>query len=402
MNRALTGIRHCLILCLLAGRLFAANDADRVVVVRNTKSHVSRQIADDYTQRRGVNQVVDIECTDSMEGIDAATYRKAIETPLRTYLSSHPGIDYIVLTKGIPIRLQGVPGIRSLDSMLAALDYDHSPGAIPVHISYGWTADAWANRFWNSREPFSHAKYGGYLVTRLDGYTAADAMALTTRSLAASKALASGKSPDGLILLDCNLGHGAIDKSKQPYSIRPAGHDGKSPIAIIGESAWGNWDADMLLAADLLEARNIPCRVETNCFSGGLNGLMGYASWGSNDSRFNATAYHSLGFAPGAIVETAVSTSGRSFLPTKGGQSMIADLIVQGVAGAKGYVSEPLLQAIASPSIMFDRYTRGWTLADSLYAASALIGWQDIVIGDPLCRAYPARQPSRSAAAQRN
>jgi hypothetical protein len=48
------------------------------------------------------------------------------------------------------------------------------------------------------------------------------------------------------------------------------------------------------------------------------------------------------------------------------------------------------VQAVASPSILFDRYTRGWTLAESFYAASALVGWQDIVIGDPLARAYPS------------
>ncbi len=118
---------------------------------------------------------------------------------------------------------------------------------------------------------------------------------------------------------------------------------------------------------------------------------MGYASWGSNDSTYEAAAYHSLGFAPGALAETAVSTSARTFLPTSGGQSLIADLVSQGLTGGKGYTDEPLLQAIAAPSILFDRYTQGWTLADSLYAASALVGWQDIVIGDPLCRAYPRR-----------
>lgn len=54
----------------------------------------------------------------------------------------------------------------------------------------------------------------------------------------------------------------------------------------------------------------------------------------------------------------------------------------------KGYTDEPLLQAIASPSVMFRRYTSGGTLAESFYAASRLVGWEDIVIGDPLCRAY--------------
>ena len=127
---------------------------------------------------------------------------------------------------------------------------------------------------------------------------------------------------------------------------------------------------------------------QTDVFAGNRTGLLGYVSWGSNDRHYDAAAYHSLRFAPGAICETAVSTSARTFLPTKGGQSLIADLIAQGVTGAKGYTDEPLLQAVASPSILFDRYTRGWTLAESFYAASRFVGWEDIVIGDPLCRPY--------------
>jgi len=67
----------------------------------------------------------------------------------------------------------------------------------------------------------------------------------------------------------------------------------------------------------------------------------------------------------------------------------VADLIAQGVTGVKGYTDEPLIQAVAQPSILLDRYTRGWTLAESFYAASHLLGWQDIVLGDPIARAYP-------------
>jgi hypothetical protein len=57
-----------------------------------------------------------------------------------------------------------------------------------------------------------------------------------------------------------------------------------------------------------------------------------------------------------------------------------------GVTGVKGYTDEPLLQAIASPSVVMERYTSGFTLAESFYAASRFVGWTDIVIGDPLCR----------------
>ena len=142
-------------------------------------------------------------------------------------------------------------------------------------------------------------------------------------------------------------------------------------------------------AAEILQARGVPVEIDrAQTFVGSRSGLLGYISWGSNDRHYSATAYHSLRFAPGAICDTAVSTSARTFLPTQGGQSLIADLIAQGITGVKGYTDEPLLQAVASPTILFDRYSRGWTLAESFYAASRFVGWEDIVIGDPLCRSY--------------
>jgi len=99
-----------------------------------------------------------------------------------------------------------------------------------------------------------------------------------------------------------------------------------------------------------------------------------------------------LSFSPGAIAETAVSTGARTFLPTTGGQSLIVDLIACHVTGVKGYCDEPLLQAVASPTVLFDRYTSGWNLAESFYAASRFVGWEDIIIGDPLCTPYAKRK----------
>ena len=90
---------------------------------------------------------------------------------------------------------------------------------------------------------------------------------------------------------------------------------------------------------------------------------------------------------PGALAETFVSTSARSFtLPPTYGQSLIADLIAEGLTGAKGYVYEPFLNAVAHPDILFDRYTRGFNLADSYYMASAFMSWMDVVVGDPKTR----------------
>lgn len=380
-------------------------EVDRVVVVRNERSPVSKAIADDYAKRRGVENVVSIACNDSAaathdETIAFAAYKNEIEAPLRAFLAGHPAIDFIVLTKGVPIRLADAPqgraaGRLALDSYLAALDYENAPGAIRVEITdpnYGkdFHGLAWANRYWNSDEPFSHARFGGYLVTRLDGYTEADVEALTTRSLAAEQALRSGKPPQGAILLDICPGFGNGNPSQQPSSILPRKLALGGLAKITAESPYSGFNADMRLAAQNLEGRGMPVMLETtDRFAGSMAGLMGYVSWGSNDRHFDAAAYHSLRFAPGAVCDTAVSTSARTFLPTHGGQSLIADLIAQGITGVKGYTDEPLLQAIASPTILFRRYTTGATLAESFYAASRLIGWEDIVIGDPLCRAYP-------------
>ena len=369
-------------------------DTDRVLVVRNESSAISRAVADDYAQRRAVRNVVSVRCQDSAansgnETIAYAAYKQNIEKPIGAFLAAHANIDFIVLTKGIPIRIadttgRGLSNSRtSLDSYLAALGYEKSPAAVSVHLSdSGFTGTAWANRFWNSVTPFAHAKFGGYLVTRLDGYTETDAKALTTRALAADRR--AGKSAvDGKVLLDTCPAFGYGDRKRQPRAV----------TNDSGELDFKEYNADMQLAADILRSRGVPVELtQTDAFAGKRNGLLGYVSWGSNDRHYDAAAYHSLRFAAGAICETAVSTSARTFLPTTGGQSLVADLIAQGVTGAKGYTDEPLLQAVASPSILLDRYARGWTLAESFYAASRFVGWEDIVIGDPLCRPYQARR----------
>ena len=383
---------------------------DRVVVLRNTSSPISRAVAEDYAARRGVHNIVDIACQDAsvnsdLESMNYTDYLSQIEAPLRRFLESHPSVDFIVLTKGIPIRIYGSQDQPvSVDGYLAALDYGKLPGSKRIILKDvgwdpNWTGAAWSNRFWNSKARFSHSRFGGYMVSRLDGYTQADAIALTTRSLLAeSLSMAAGK-PKGRIVLDEDPYRGTTSTASQPFDLLRSNPASRDTIRIKSDMSFGDYNSDMALAADSLAAAKNPFLLETtNSFLGGKTGLMGYVSWGSNDSHFDMDAYHSLGFAPGSIGETAVSTGGRTFLPTSGGQSLVADLIQQGIACIKGYVNEPFLVAIASPSILFSRYTSGWTMAESFFAASRMVGWEDLVLGDPLCRAYPSQEPMGSLA----
>jgi uncharacterized protein (TIGR03790 family) len=374
---------------------------DEVLLVYNRNSSISKSVADDYAEKRKVKNVLSIQCVDSAlktgdETVPLAVYAESIEKPIRDYLSAHREIQFIILTKGVPIRISGAetgerpdhsspdtPLNTSVDNHLAAMDYKSIPGALKINITgSGATGVAWSNRYWNANEPFAHAKFGGYLVTRLDGYTEADSKALVSRALAAEQGLGDGK-----VLFDVQPIFGLGNKADQPAPIKGT--------VIRTESPWSDYNADMQKAHDLLKRRGIPDELDlTEEFIGRRSNLAGYFSWGSNDARFSNKAYQSLSFAPGSIADTAVSTSGRTFLPTEGGQSLLVDLIAHGLTCGKGYTDEPLLQANASPTILLDRYTSGYTMAESFYAASHFVGWQDIIVGDPLCCPYSAKKPS--------
>jgi uncharacterized protein (TIGR03790 family) len=369
-------------------------DFERVAVVVNDESPTSVKLGQKYTELRGVTNVVHVSCDDSAANQDNETisfddYTTKIEAKLRSFLTAHASVQLIVTTKGVPIRITGAATGEafsgdtqtSLDSYIAALDYDKLPGVIKVTFNDpdgSAVGTAWENRYYQAQERFDHAKHGGYLVTRLDGYTLEDALALTTHAIAAEKKLEAGK-----VLFDVEPDFGLGDANDVPAQL--------TDTNVVKEADWSSYNGDMARAAALLQIRGVGSILDqkTN-FVGNQTNLLGYFSWGSNDSHFSQQAYDSNTFVPGALGDTAVSTSARSFFHQEAGQSQIADLIAQGITGVKGYTDEPLLQANASPSVLFERYSSGWTLAESYYAAARFVGWTDVIIGDPLTKPFPA------------
>src|SRR5882757_9512724 len=219
---------------------------DQVLVVFNANSPVSQAIANDYAHKRNIKNLFSIQCPDSAlstknETMTLAGYAQSIENPVREYLAAHTNIDFIVLTKGIPIRIAGsamgscdehsrepaaIRGHPSVDSTLAALDYANLPGTMKIDIAgSGAIGCAYSNRYWNALEPFSPAKFGGYLVTRLDGYTEADAKALASQALAAEHGRTNGS-----VLFDVQPIFGLGDEATQPAPITGA--------TILRESPW--------------------------------------------------------------------------------------------------------------------------------------------------------------------
>ena len=330
--------------------------ADRVLLVYNVADSVSRRVALYYQERRSVPErhLLPVRVSPAGE-INLSVYRDQIEAPVRRFLGSlarGDSIDYIVLAKGLPLRIRD--GGWSVDACLGAMDL----GRPLVARRDAARLASLANPYFRRREHFHHGRFAFYLVTRLDGYTASDAMALVDRSL-------RSQGSRGPFLLD-------LDPRRE-----------RGGYGLINQA--------MRRAAEILHARGFEVRVdETVGFAGSERPLAGYYSWGSNDGGFSRAVYLSMRFNPGAIAETAVSTSARTFSRVEGGQSLIADLIAGGVTGVKGYVSEPFSSALCQADILFDRYTAGFNLAESFYMATPFVQWKDVVVGDPICAPYAA------------
>lgn len=306
---------------LAATRLSApqARSPGEVLLVYNSASPVSTAIGQYYAQQRGITNILTVSCQDSAanqgnELIAYAAYQSQIQTPIANYLASHSGINFIVLVKGVPLVIDGAPtgsepqGTSpqdfqpSVDSFLAALGYSTANGNTQASIvGSGAQGVAWINKYYNATTPFTHAQFGGYLVTRLDGFTQGDAMALVDRALAAS-----GNTQAGNVLFDVDPNDGLGDWTQFP----PATPSKK----ITAEEAFANGNADLLHGAKTLQASGIATNLAiTTTFVGNQSNLLGYFGWGSNDSDYNNVAYESLSFAPGAIANTYVSSSMRTF-----------------------------------------------------------------------------------------
>ncbi len=172
--------------------------------------------------------------------------------------------------------------------------------------------------------------------------------------------------------------------------------DQKAIAADRGGDFWLAETADRLRAAG--EAPRVLLET-TRAIAATTDPVLGYFSWGSNDPA-NQLRDMGLKFSPGAIGGLMVSTDGRTFREpnpswrpaiagsTSGGQSLVGDLIREGITGVSGHVAEPYLDAIIRPQILFPAYLAGFNLAESFYLAMPFLSWQDLVIGDPLCAPF--------------
>jgi len=334
-----------------------ATDYSDVLLLINNQSQISMQVGNYFKNKR---QVPDKNvCNISMptaEWIGTAQFQTVRATVERFINASglNSSLNYIVTTKGCPLGVWD--NNDRYASFMDELGLILGPYAAAINNQY------WMNNpFGGSEERFSRQQVGIFIVTRIDGYDLADCLRLIDYA-------SNSTGRRGTFVLD-----------SQPWkdgSGYQSGNDWcRAANKTLTEKGWTAYLDDTPWY--VVDQRNV----------------SGYCSWGSNDGNAGNNAKPSFTWVPGALGSTYVSTSARSFAyPPSYGQSLIADMVREGITGVHGNVAEPYLSACSRPQYFLERYTRGWNLGESFYAGMATQSWQNCVIGDPKIEPY-SNQP---------
>lgn len=477
---------------------------DDVMLVINDASQLSKDIGNYFLAHRPIPQAnVCNFTTSTSEHINRNTFNTQVRPQVEACLKKNglkDKINFIVTTKGIPL------GVQDSGSSYASVDSELSLilGKFNTSIGNGGWED---NPYFGKNEPFTHAKFGTYLVTRLTAYTLNEVKQLI--DLADNSTgkrglflIDEGAKGGGYAIGDTWMRNANTTLVNKGYNVS---HDTSGTFQMFyhnlsGYVSWGsndgNYWSDNLTNSWMdtdANTDNLPdgwsfqsdgatwLRVSNTTFNkkygggyvtqivrpsvtagstlfyqdisvslgvrywldgrlnltsvsndGGVrffvsaydksnnllgttngNTLIGNQNWpwipqlhyepyaGATKLRVGVEFYKSTGtlmvdnmtfhmikpnntYVPGAIGETYVSTGGRSFMsPTDYGQSLVVDLVREGISGVSGHVYEPYLDACGHPDILFDRYTSSYTMAESFWMALAFVGWQEVVVGDP-------------------
>lgn len=358
-------LRIAIVVVMICNSLFVFGQTGTykdVAVIININSTISDSVGSYFINERHIpsqNRIY-ISCP-TTEEIDSVQFQ-SLRNQIESYLISNritDSINYIVTTKGVPLK------VKRTDMMAASSVESELSLILGAYSNYIQKSGRIVSPYYRQRDHFTRARYGIYIVTRLDGYNFND----IKRIIDQSKTIANEIPSDSKFVFDQDPTWNTIVPSL---------------------------NRNMATVKSTLNSRGLDVILDTTTlYLTGQTDVLGYTSWGSNDRN---SSYHGLvknSWKPGAIAETYVSTSGRSFsLPSVYGQSMIADLIAEGITAAKGYVYEPYSSAMADISILFDLYTNGYTVAESYYSASPYLSWMDVIIGDPKFRLLSTRLPS--------
>lgn len=339
---------------------------ENVLIVVNDASALSREIGDYYQRARSIPPANLCRVrTETIETIRRPAYL-VLEQAIGKCLAMprKANLYYIVLTQGVPLRIEASAQGGTMNSDGASVDSELTLLYARRQGQQFPTAGPLTNPYFRQRDtPFNQRAFPLYLVTRLAGYGLPEVRAMIDRGLKAQ-----------------NRGKAVIDLNE------------------ASDREGNNW---LRTAALLLPAERCVLDESTKVLSG-LSDVIAYASWGSND-KARRERFLRMKWLPGAIATEYVSTNGRTFdrppaswnlgswsnplsYWARTPQSLTADYLLEGASGATGHTDEPFLNQCPRPDQLLPAYLGGRNFAESAYLSLPVLSWMNIVVGDPLMR----------------
>jgi uncharacterized protein (TIGR03790 family) len=269
-------------------------------------------------------------------------------------------IAYLVVCRGVPLRIANDPRLLSMDASPAGqAQFRTNQGAVDSELSLlarsGYNINGWVpNPLFHNEHPTPFDLSDIVKVGRLDGPTLEDAERLVDNALIAERTGLLGRSY-------VDLGGGPAPEGDQwlgaaAEQLTALGFDGEVTRASSTMPVTARFDAPVL-----------------------------YFGWYANDLNGPFTL-PDFEFPPGAIALHIHSFSAHTLRsPTEG---WCGPLVAHGVTATVGNVYEPYLELTHRPDLLLHALVRGWTLGEAAYYALPALSWQSVLIGDPLYRPF--------------
>ena len=360
-----------------------ASPAARVVLLANRDDPDSRRIAEHYAELRHVprENIIALPMSQAetitwpefvatvwqplqdelvrRQWIDAIPMALTDNVGRRKYAIAGHRIAYLVVCRGVPLRIEhSQPLYAPPPAPQDRAEFRTNEGAVDSELSLLAQTNypingLMRNPLFRNDHPTAWTEAQIVKVTRLDGPTAADALALVDHALAAERTGLLGRA---YVDLGCKLPDG----------------DGWLEAAAAQLTELG-FDLDVDRTPDTIPA------------TARFDAPVLYFGW--YDRNLNGPfALAGFQFPPGAIAVHIHSLSADTLRSTTA--DWCGPLVSRGVTATVGNVFEPYLDFLHRPDLLLRALARGDTFGDAAYYAEPALSWQAIAIGDPLYRPF--------------
>ncbi len=365
------------------GQCYAAQNTalplpERVLVVYNANVPASQEVADYYSNKRGIPAANKCAITPlQTDSVDWYDYEINVRNPVKSCLNAigKERILYIVFAYQTPYKIFNVPTpsgreSRALDQFIANIWNDKVSDVTEItnHPYFAATQSQG-----NVYPPFvSLADYRNqpgaeliYSVWRLDASTKDLAQGLVDKALQAE---ANGL--QGQACFDRRFG----------------------AAAALEDWSYGAGDWDLFRAADFAKKTGLSVTEDEQEAEFGTapaplrcENVALYAGWYSYNNYNDAFSW-----ATGAI---GFHLDSGSALDPRSGANWSANALLHGITVTSGAVNEPYLEGLPHVDGVFRNLFAGANVGDAFLRNTAFLQWMIISIGDPLYRPFPGGRP---------